>query len=377
MLDGIVHGFQLIPADADLQSAEMDNYLSATNLAVRDKVEATLLEEMAAGDYRVTTEKPVIVSAIRAIPKPDSDELRLIHDCSQPEGRGVNTYADIDSFSFQSLEDAIKLLGPGYYMAKVDIRHAYRAIPIHPGNYRATGLKWRFMHNHHFTYFVDTRLPFGGRWARGIFHRVSQSIRHMMVCRGYSAVVVYLDDFLTIGSTEDECQAAFLCLLQLLQDLGFDISWHKVVHPTQRLTFLGMELDTIKQCTALPHNKLVELQGVVHSFSGRTRASKRQLQQLAGKLNWACRVVSGGRTFLRRILDIISSLKSPSARYKLSSDFYADIQWWCEFLKTFNGMQLFLSSTAVEVVICACPQAAGAFFEGDWLYFNFGCETPS
>ena len=99
LLDGTVHGFQLIPADADLQSAEMDNYLSATNLAVRDKVEATLLEEMAAGNYRVTTEKPVIVSAIGAIPKPDSDELRLIHDCSQPEGRGVNTYADIDSFS--------------------------------------------------------------------------------------------------------------------------------------------------------------------------------------------------------------------------------------------------------------------------------------
>ena len=226
---------------ADLQSAEIDNYLSATNLAVRDKVEAILLEEMAAGNYWVTTEKPVIVGAIRAISKPDSDELHLIHDFSQPEGRGVNAYADTDSFSFQSLEDAIKLLGPGYYMAKVDIRHGYRAIPIHPSNYRATGLKWRFMHNHHFTYFVDARLPFGGRRAPGTFHRVSQSIRHMMAHRGYSAVVVYLDDFLIIGSTEAESQAAFFCLLQLLQDLGFDISWHKVVHPAQCLTFLGIE----------------------------------------------------------------------------------------------------------------------------------------
>ena len=62
-------------------------------------------------------------------------------------------------------------------MAKVDIRHAYRAIPMQPSTYRATGLKWRFMHNHHFTYFVDIRLPFGGRQAPGIFHRVSQSLR--------------------------------------------------------------------------------------------------------------------------------------------------------------------------------------------------------
>ena len=31
----------------------------------------------------------------------------------------------------------------------------------------------------------------------------------------------------------------------------------------------------------------------------------------------------------------------------------------------------------MEVATDACPQAAGAFFKGDWLYFNFGCETPS
>ena len=35
---------------------------------------------------------------------------------------------------------------------------------------------------------------------------------------------------------------------------------------------------------AFTHDMLVELQEVVHSFSGRTCASKRQLQQLAGKL---------------------------------------------------------------------------------------------
>ena len=31
----------------------------------------------------------------------------------------------------------------------------------------------------------------------------------------------------------------------------------------------------------------------------------------------------------------------------------------------------------MEVATDACPQVAGAFFKGDWLYFNFRCETPS
>ena len=223
MLTGIVHGFQLVPANADLQPAEMDNFRSATDPAIRVQVESILLEETAAGNYMAATEKLVIVGALGAILKPDSNEVHLIHDCSQPEGKGLNTYADIDNFSFQTLEDAVKLLGPGYFMAKVDICHAYRSVPIHPGNYRATGLKWQFGHNCQFTYLMDIRLAFRGRQALGIFHRVSQSVKCMMVCRGYHLLVVNLADFLIIGATRQECQEAYECLLQLL--LPYQLAW--------------------------------------------------------------------------------------------------------------------------------------------------------
>ena len=37
--DGLKNGFQLIPAEAELQLAEMNNYCSAADPAVRDKVE--------------------------------------------------------------------------------------------------------------------------------------------------------------------------------------------------------------------------------------------------------------------------------------------------------------------------------------------------
>ena len=57
LLDGIVNGFQLIPADATLQPAEMNNYKSATDSTVRDQVEQTLLEEIREGNYVVTDTK--------------------------------------------------------------------------------------------------------------------------------------------------------------------------------------------------------------------------------------------------------------------------------------------------------------------------------
>ena len=91
--------------------------------------------------------------------------------------------------------------------------------------------------------------------------------------------------------------------------------------------FPGVQIDSVGQCLSLPQGKLVELQAFVQAFLYRRRGSKRQLHVLAGKLNWACRVVYGGRT-LRRVLDASNSLQSSSARFRFTPDFLADLFWW-------------------------------------------------
>ena len=143
----------------------MNNYRPVTDNAVRDKVEESVLEELAAGNYMITNSKPVIISAFGAVPKPDSGEVRLIHDCSQPSGRALCDYADIESFEYHHRRIALQLIKSGYYIAKVDLRHAYRSVHINPNNYQATILKWKFKDDKKFTYFVDTRLSYGGRCA--------------------------------------------------------------------------------------------------------------------------------------------------------------------------------------------------------------------
>ena len=62
----------------------MDNYSSTVVPAVRDKVENALLEEIAARNYVISSKKPTVISALSAVPKPNSEEICLIHDCSQP-----------------------------------------------------------------------------------------------------------------------------------------------------------------------------------------------------------------------------------------------------------------------------------------------------
>ena len=238
--DGLKNGFQLVPAGARFQPAEMNNYQSATNTAVRDKVQQSLLEELDAGNYVITDIKPTIVIALSAVPKPDSDEVRLIHNCSQPAGLAVNDYVDLESFKYRTLEDALDFLKPGYYMAKIDLRHAYRSVHIHPSNYQATGLKWNFPGSDLFAYFVDTRSPYGGRSSPGIFNRLTQAIKRMMARRGYKMIIVYLDDFLIIAPSFAKCLEAYECPLEMLCKLGFEISWRKVAPPIYTiLDFLG------------------------------------------------------------------------------------------------------------------------------------------
>ena len=123
---------------------------------------------------------------------------------------------------------------------------------------------------------------------RLIFHRLTQSAHRMMARRGFNSVIVYLDDFLVIAPTREACQLSFFTLLERLQDLGFSISWNKVIEPTQKLVFLGVELDTQHCQLTLPKQKLTELQSLVTSFLSKRRANKKQLQPLAGKLDWAC-----------------------------------------------------------------------------------------
>ena len=99
---------------------------------------------------------------------------------------------------------------------------------------------------------------------------LNPAVKQMIASIGYKMIVVYLDDFLIIAPSFAQCMEACKCLLELLCKLSFEISWKKVVAPTQCLTFPGVQIDSVGQCLSLPQDKLVELRAFVckHSCIG-------------------------------------------------------------------------------------------------------------
>ena len=70
------------------------------------------------------------------IPKGKSGKWRLIIDLSSPVGRSVNDGIDPEwcSMKYISVDDAaeaIRQMGRGAFLAKVDIKQAYRMVPVH------------------------------------------------------------------------------------------------------------------------------------------------------------------------------------------------------------------------------------------------------
>ena len=191
---------------------------------------------------------------------------------------------------------------------KLDLSNAFCSVKSHSSNHKATGLKWRFQGDKHYTYLIDVRMPFGAKKSPQIYYSITQAVREMMKRRGYNTIICYLDDFLIVAQTFSECMQALNELLCLLRRLGFQINCNKLERPTHTITFLRITLDSV---TTIPDDKLTDVELTMRSFISRKKVSKCDIQSLVGKLNWITQCVYGGRFRMRRLIDRSNSLKKP------------------------------------------------------------------
>ena len=148
-------------------------------------------------------------------------------------------------------------------------------------------------------------LPFGLRSAPKIFNALTDGLQWYLSHLGVRYVFHYLDDFLVVGPpASPECDALAL-LVRVCAHLGIPIAEHKCEDPATCLTFLGIEVDTVSGQLRLPAGKLDRLKSLLQEWGDRKACQRRDLESLIGVLNHACKVVRGGRSFLRRMLDLL------------------------------------------------------------------------
>lgn len=341
------HGLAVLPPDSELQPAVVKNYSSAHEH--KALVTQQLLGELQAHQLlrQPVDQRATHIHAIAAIPK-SADEVRIIHDLSAPAGRSINDVIRYKQYKWASIDDALRLVTPGCYMARADVKNYYRHFPIDPADWSKQAFQWHFPGERQAATLWDPYLQFGLRNAPEVAHRFTLAVLEMMRRRGYNNIVGIMDDFLVVAATKEKCEETFQALLSLLRLLGFTVNMKpgKTVGPAQQQKFVGVVIDSVTMQVRLDAQRLAEVKQTLRSFLPRQSACKREVQSLAGLLNWVCKVVYGGRTFLRRILDTISNPQPPTHHLKLGSAFRADIRWWVSNLATFNGRATILPACA-------------------------------
>ncbi len=298
---------------------------------------------------------------------------RLIVNLSAPDGKSVNDGIDkgLSSVAYTSVDDVVRRVLEGAKLAKADVKAAYRNIPVHLRDRWLLGMKRGG------ELFVDGALPFGLRSAPLLFMAVGDAIEWIATQRGARWLRHYIDDYVAVGQRgTDECERAMEILKQTCQGLGMPLDENKEEGPSEVLTFLGTELDTVAMEVRLPKEKLDEMRELLGKWRG-MKSCRRDLESLVGSLNHACKAVRPGRAFKRRLQDLMTTVKGGGRRVRLNAEARADIEWWHQVGLEWNGTTLMKAVVSAEV-----PQeemlsdasghwGCGATWRGKWFQLKW------
>ena len=244
--------------------------VEANPAAVRDYLE----EELRQATVRpALPEESVHISPIGLIPKGgpkggQTGRFRLIVDLSSSLVASVNDGIDPElcSQSYSSVDEAVARVcqcGPGAWMAKLDLKSAYRKVPVHPDDQPLLGMAWGGRT------FCDRAFPFGLRSAPKLFTAVADGLSWALQREGIANVLHYLDDFFFWSEGDSpNCANALSLAVPLCRRLGLPMAPQKVVGPSISLVFLGILFDSVHQEIRLPEEKLAWLRTEIRAWGG-------------------------------------------------------------------------------------------------------------
>ena len=312
-------------------------------------------------------------------------KFRIIHDLSWPAGASVNDHIDPEKFRcfYASFDDAVNLVkrrGVGALMAKLDLTDAFKHILVRPEDWPLLCSTWEQRQPDGTVvteFYVDLFLPFGLRSSPRLFNDYADALEFAMRMEKVKDLLHYLDDYFTVGPPgTDECRTNMDTMVRVCKDLGFTVNPDKVTDPATTTTFLGIDIDSVKQEARIDPVRLKEITRELRLFKRARSATKRQILSIVGKLHFICRVCPPGRAFLRRMIDISQKARHLHHRIKLNAEFRADINWWLDYLPDWNGVSIlhdadWTDSPDLELFTDASDQGYGCYLQGHWCQGTF------
>ena len=187
---------------------------------------------------------------------------------------------------------------------------------------------------------------------------------------------MYIDDFYGAESS-DSSELSFQQMKSLFAELGLMDAPEKDTPPSHEMLCLGVWINTLYMTLSVPAFRIEELQLELNTWLNKRSFTKRELQQLLGKLSVVSACVRPGRVFMSRLLNALRSCSSSPKRtvHPVSDDLRADIIWWLYFLSHYNGVSVIPSDVLISnpelFATDACLTGCGAVCFGECFHREF------
>ena len=310
--------------------------LADTDKHFIDKINSELAARRVRGPFGSLPDY-VKVSPFYVIPKSTPGKFRLIHNLSSPRGKSVNECIDpnMRSVSYCRCLDVAAFLSAKpesevWYMAKVDMKDAYRCVPVYPGDWKYLGMRYKDK------YFVDTCLPMGCASSCFLFQSISDAIAWMFErnnpdCKCFN----YLDNFLILADSNDRCKHALDCFVAMLEFLGFPVSYEKTIPPGTEVEFLGLTINSCNLSFSVPDQERLKTMTQISHFVSKSLQRVHCIQKMVGKLTFLCATFLAGRCLLASLHEQLRGVLSSEGWYwrRVTKDIRADLRVWYQFLE--------------------------------------------
>ena len=310
----------------------------------------------------------VIVSPIGLVPK-STGGFRVIHHLSYPRGEGINAFIsdEFSRVSYARFDDALRILasyGPHSKMAKVDVKSAYRLLPMRTEDFKYLGFHIEGK------LFIEKMAPMGARGSarqwEAFGHIWEWLIKQQKHFKG--ATIRYLDDLMVITPPEDNNSHRALEIVEnLCEDIGLPLATEKTVPPTTQITFLGITIDSSSQTISVPEGKVADIKTELTKLQQKRNVKVRKILSLAGSLSFMTRAIPAGRPFLRRMFDGVKG-KEKHRWTLVTEGIKLDIQTWLDFLDGYNG------STKFPPLVRATPPEIDIYTDASLAGYGIVCD---
>ena len=134
------------------------------------------------------------------------------------------------------------------------------------------------------------------------------------------------------------CNRQIEVFLKVYEEICFLVALEKTFWASNKMIFLGLLLDTLRQVICIPMEKLIKAINWVDYFLDKKskKATVQEFQKLCGTLNLLCRCIVPGRVFLRRLY--INTTASNGLRLKphhhvrITEEHRLDLMIWRQLL---------------------------------------------